>query len=363
MYRFISWPFAVSACLLLVLMILTVIASAEGESRPAVVLLITRAGAAGSSRSFQQIISNSMRFELERSGLQVISVSDLGTDFSLETLYRQNEIDEGSLQALARQLQADFVIAAKYSGGDEEILLDLSWYDVEGERFTASNSKTGKVDLSLDRFIGRAIAEILTAVDDRLAAFSLSRVQKSIEADGTQADGREAIEVSLQSRVARRKHLEISTGFSPFLATGEVSEYFKIGYLVSLQVNYRINLPSGQLGIGIYSGINLFRAEGVAASSDNFLIPIGADFRYVVGNGFPLGLFIHIGGGPAIFMLNSAVEGRLSKVIPYVMGGIGLSLPFTDFLGIAVDMSYAVFFEKSTLIMGFTPSVYINFSF
>ena len=352
-----------SVCLLLILMILTVVASAEGESPQAVVLEISRAEVAGYSRSFQQIISNSMRFELERSGLRVISVSDLGAHFSLETLYRQNEIDESSLQALARQLQADFVIAAKYSGRDEEILLDFSWYDVEGECFTASTSKTGKVDLSIDRIIGGAVAEILTAVDDRLAAFSRSRVEESLEADGTQTDGREAIETSPQSRVGRRKRLEISTGFAPFLVTGEVSNYFKIGYLASLQANYRINLPLGQLGIGVYSGINLFRAEGVAASSDNFLIPIGADFRYIVGSSFPLGLFVHIGGGPAIFMVNSTVEGRLTKVIPYVMGGIGLSLPFADFLGIAVDMSYAVFFERSTLIMGFTPSVYLYFSF
>ncbi len=231
-----------------------------------------------------------------------------------------------------------------------------------------SSSKIEKVDLRLDRAINEAVSEILYAVRERLANFfrpGLEIPPKTEEIEETQRSqvSEKKIDAGSEIRIRGGKHFEISTGFAPFLVTGEMSNYFKVGYLVSLYGNFLIDLAAGQLGIGWFSGINIFRAEGVVAATDNLLISLGLDLRYRIDNGSPLGLFVHISGGPAIFIVDSTLKGGLVNVMPYVMGGIGLSLAFSDFFGIAADMSYAVFFEQSILIMGFTPSAYIYLSF
>ena len=383
MFGWIDRPGLITASFLLLILSRNPAAAEEKESRPGVVLEITRSFKTEESRSFRRIISDSVRWELERSGLLVISEPDLSGDSSIESLYKGDKIDENSLLKLARQVKADFVIIGEFTTRNREILLDFSWYDVEEERFSASSSKLEKVDLMLDRVISEAVSEILYAVRKRLANFSRSEFKRPSEAEGTapasvskeseqqdisrqdeiKAVKGETIDTRPEMQIPRGKHFELSTGFAPFLVTGAASKYFKIGYLASLYGNFRIDLGTGQLGIGWFFGINIFGAEGVVAATDNLLIPLGLDFRYIIGNGLPLGLFVHISGGPAIFIVDSTLKGGLVNVMPYVMGGIGLSLPFSDFFGIAVDTSYAVFFEQSILIMGFTPSGYIYLSF
>ena len=351
---------------LLMLLLFPDMTAAEGkEARPAAVLVITHSMKREEGRSFRQVISNTVIWELERSGLLVIRESDLKGGSGAENIFEGAEIEERSLFDLAGRVEADFVLTSEYLSEGKEIFIKFSWFDMEEERKSASASKLGKADLTLDEVIGEAVSEILAAVKERLAGFYLPGPEEPVSAirDETRNGGREKAGVPGERGLRGGKHFELSTGFAPFLVTGAVSKYFKVGYMASLYGNFRIDLAAGQLGIGWFTGINIFRAEGVVAAADNLLIPIGPDFRYVIGSGLPLGLFVHVSGGPAIFIVDSTLKGGLVSVMPYVMGGIGFSLPFTDHIGIAADMSYTVFFEKSTTIMGFTPAGYLYLRF
>ncbi len=159
-----------------------------------------------------------------------------------------------------------------------------------------------------------------------------------------------------------RKTIEIATGFAPFVTTGDSSEFFKIGYLTELYLTFCLNLPVGQLGLGVQFGVNIFNTQGLVSSTENLLIPMGIDIRYVYGQGMPMGLFLHLDGGPAILIVDSEYWGRQVKVVPYVKGGIGLMLPFAHFMGMAFDFSYNIYFESSVFIMGFTPALNMYFS-
>ncbi|MBA7654183.1 hypothetical protein ES703_62059 [subsurface metagenome] len=269
---------------------------------------------------------------------------------------------------LARGVEADFVITGEYSSKDNDIQIDFNWYDVSESRLSASVSKSSRLGLTLDMIIAEAIDDILVQAEDRLASFSTRLEvegfegfveQESVQLPENHSAAKQIIDKRKDTDARIIKHFEFSIGFSPFLVNAGASEYFKIGFMPSFYVSYRISMSIGQLGLGIYAGINRFLAEGVIASAECLLIPIGVDLRYGTYDGLPIGLFVRISGGPAILTINPNETGRLSKVIPYVLGGIGLNIPFTKTFGIAVDTSYAVFFEKQYPIMGFIPSLYL----
>ncbi len=137
MFRWIDRPGLITASFLLLILSRNPAVAEEKESLPGVVLEITRSFKTEESRSFWRIISNSVRWELERSGLLVISEPDPGGDSFIESLYKGDKIDENKLLNFARQVKADFAMIGEFTTRNGEILLDFSWYDVEEERFSA----------------------------------------------------------------------------------------------------------------------------------------------------------------------------------------------------------------------------------
>jgi hypothetical protein len=62
--------------------------------------------------------------------------------------------------------------------------------------------------------------------------------------------------------------------------------------------------------------------------------------------------------------VSTSYAGTLSKPIPYLMAGMRVDVPFTSFLGLALEAAWTGFFESPTdVIMGFAPevSVYVRF--
>ncbi len=356
------------ACLILMTIPNILSVADESVSPHALVLVIVRPSGMVENALFREVIADSIKFELERAGLQVILSSEPTEVSPVKGVDEAGDIDVNSMLNLARSVEADFVITGEYSSKDNDIQIDFNWYDVSESRLSVSVSKSSRLGLTLDMIIAEAIDDILIQAKDRLANFSTRPKEKTFEGSvqqeseqlpENQAAAKQTIDKQIDADARIIKRFEFSIGFSPFLVNAGASEYFKIGFMPSFYVSYRINMPIGWLGLGIYAGINSFLAEGVLASSECLLIPLGVDLRYATGEGTSIGLFVRISGGPAILTINPNETGRLSKVIPYVLGGIGLNIPFTRSFGIAVDTSYTIFFEKQHPIMGFTPSVYL----
>ena len=330
---------------------------------------------------YSRVISAIAAMELTRGGLIVLP----GGDLDLPVIGR--ELTGETVLGLARSSEADFVLVSRYSNRNKRIIIDLEWYDASTEEMTASAVREGSVDLDLDRTVGSGIEEILVSVSERLASLP-KRTDEGAETvsnelavlpgdtkpgEPGEGNGVPAGEISSlppvtetpakdeeQDAAAPRKirHFEVSVGFAPFITTGEGSEYFKIGFQPVVYSNVRLITPIGLLCWGLHVGLNAFHAEGLAAVSDNFLIPVGADIRFILGDERPLGVFFRVAGGPSIFVVNSDV-GQYSKIILYALGGIGINISFVEAFGMGIEASYTVFFEEAFPIMGFTPALYL----
>ena len=152
------------------------------------------------------------------------------------------------------------------------------------------------------------------------------------------------------------RHFIISTGFTPFMTTGNASNYFTFGLGPDLHTAYNFQTSFGYFGLGIYSSLIYFKAEGLIISSENFLISAGPEIRLGIDANPFLGIFFQINGGGTYFMMNKNDEGYEGTVIPFVSGGMGMTLNISSGFGIAISTNYSLYIESSILITGFSPS-------
>ncbi len=86
-------------------------------------------------------------------------------------------------------------------------------------------------------------------------------------------------------------------------------------------------------------------------------MPLGLDVGLRMG-GEGIGIGLHLGGGPALMATSAPAVSTLLKVVPYALAGMAVEVPFSAAVGLAVQASYAVFFESASLpIMAFAPEV------
>ncbi len=329
------------------------------------VLELTQASTQEENPLFQKVIEEVVTLEMERAGLRVISHRDLASQRKLSS---QGEV-AGALGMsgaaavdvfeLAREAEVDFALLSTYAIDGRTIRIDFSWFDVGENRSRAPISRTSRMDLALDRIIKEAVTEILELEKERIASLvrEVERKEKPESSEEPTA-GLDGVREP-RAEIKLGKRFEVATGLSPFIATGNVSEFFKLGLMPVLYGGYRIPLQNGIIAIGLIAGINIFQAEGLIASSENLLIPVGPDFRYTFSPGGGVEFYVRLAAGPALFMVNVEGTGQFTKILPFVTAGIGFSLPFSETFGFAVDASYAVYFDTDGLLMGFTPAGYL----
>ncbi len=344
------------------------------ESDEVVALVITFAPDEEQNTDFEKFLTASLEFELRRVGMKVIS----GTALELF-----GESDPTSEQVLGsvKMFPADFVVTERYTFRGDQFQIDLSLYDVEQEALVTSVLKKGPVGLTSDVLVAEAVEEMLSGAGEQLEqvlaaaveaamAFAAAAAATAAAATSDETEMKEpeteveplaAVEPAVMlAAVQRVRRLEFGAGFSIFLAVGKAGEYFDLGYSPSIYGSLRFNMRAGLLGVGLYSGVNLFQVSGELTSTQVQLLPIGLDLRFVVGEDRLLGVLIHINGGAALLIMSTEQSGTQSKALPYVQGGLGLILSFAPFMGLILDISYGVYFEESYPIMGFTPSLYLS---
>ena len=315
--------------------------------------------------SFEDIINDSISFELKVDGFGII-------------INKNTRSTEVLLQSAVRQ-GASFLIKSRYSTDESFLELSLDCIRATDGVILHSTSKESKMDLDLDSFIRKAAMEIIALIKEDiknnppLILKSVEKVELSkeekIETDTEdEAIGQvdDSVEVShTPDRVpvilpADFRNFTISTGFIPFMTTGKASNYFTYGMGPDLYTGYNFQTPFGYFGLGIYSSLIYFAAEGLLISSENLLISAGPEIRLGVDTNSFLGIFLRVNGGVTLFMMNRNNEGYQSAVIPFASGGMGLTMNITSILGIAVSTNYSLYIENSILITGFSPSAGID---
>ncbi len=319
------------------------------------VLEVTQESTQEENPLFQKVIEEAVTLEMGRTGLRVVSLSEV---------FEASETSDIDLFELGKKAEAEFVLSSTYSVTAGTIQIGFSWFDVGENRSRPTVYRSSRVDLALDRIIREAVSEILESEKDRIASLvkEVEREERTTSNGKATTDEQASAKLEGASQketsIELRKRFEVSAGLSPFIATGNVSEYFKLGLMPLLYGGYRIPLQGGIIAIGLMAGINIFQAEGLITSSRNLLIPAGPDLRYTFSSGGPIELYARLAGGPALFIVNVKGTGQFTKILPFATAGIGFSFPLSETLGLTIDASYAIYFDTDGLLMGFTPAGY-----
>ena len=361
-------------------------AQEQGETvmRRGMILLLDRPQDREVERLFQSIIAQSIRWNLERKNLGVMEKDTRS--------YAEDGIaDPFQLLDKEDRNTADFVLLSEYSNRGQELEICMVWYDPQtGERLQEV-TRRGRKDLVMDKMIREVVHELLAAVEPSLEDLPLRELpaeqslfqpvsvgtvsggassansanghapQNLPSADGSTTRPAPPTEGGVQTSTTATegpvKHFEITLGCAPFVTTGVASEYFKLGVLPSVSLSYLIQGQLMRLGLGVYGGVNIFTAAGSVASAENLIIPMGLNLRYEIGNErYPCVQF-GISSGPALFLMDSTVNGTLTGLTFYGRGTLGVRLPLGRTFGVTIEAGYDVYWEQPSPIMGFSPSV------
>jgi hypothetical protein len=252
--------------------------------------------------------------------------------------------------------------------------ISLQWRDLQKKAPPVVREERGPLDLMLDSVIFKALDDLLVAVQERVKQLAGLR-EAALEAQAkaraeAQAKAAPAIEaparppaevVAAPSVVPARMNYSLSSSFASFIPIGPASYYFSVGFSPSMLASLRFITPVGRFAVGLFAGVNFFSATGPSDSASSFLIPLGPDVRYEIGDGTPWLAFAHVSGGPVLLVLKTGSQGTLTDFTGFVKSGVGVSFMFTPGFGVSLAADYEVYFEMPYLIMGFSPTVMATF--
>jgi len=363
--------------------------------------------------SFQTVLLAALRIELERSGLEV-RVLDKAQLASLARAAFETLLER------ARSADTDFLFVERYTRQVNDLKVEIVTYGVEEADLMASVTISGRIGLRLDEAVTRGANSLMPALETRIAsavqrrreAFAarppvevalaeqaqpagesqaepLSPVPakpavpeappaaepKAAEVAGPQVPAQpetlpakppSAVEVLPQRPFA----WQAAAGAASFFPLPALSDAVTMGILSTLCLERLVSTSIGTLGLGIYAGYTGFLpANPSLAAYFQSLIPVGLDLRWTAFERSRLGLFVRLLGGAAINVSDqSKVAGRLTRVLPQLKTGAGLTLALSRRFGISVEFLYEMLFYLYTanggvatdLIMGFNaPAICI----
>jgi hypothetical protein len=344
--------------------------------------------------SFQPVLSAALRIELERAGLEV----RVPQEAELASL--AGAAVEALLE-LARRAGADFLFVEGYIREGQELRVEIAAYGVEeGERMASVKAK-GRIGLRLDEAVTQA-AEMLLPQLEAGIALALQRRREALAAQPpvevalaeqarpagepqkglqTQAPAEpvvpetppsvepEADEAAQPQRPvagARPRGAvgwEVAVGAATFFPMLALSDALKLGILSTVYLERLLGTNIGILGLGLYAGYSGFIPVDVSrAAYFKSLVPVGLNLRWIAFERSRFGLFVRVLGGVAVNVSDqSKVAGRLTRVLPQLKAGGGLTVAFSRRIGISVEFLYEMLFYlymvdgrvANDLIMGF----------
>jgi len=293
-----------------------------------------------------------------------------GLILDVRTLHLSGSAQPGN-DTLARQVgekAAGAILICRFSIVDQKFTATMDWRDVKkGTRATVSEQRA-RVDLSLDAFILRVLDTLLAQVQGRIDEMAAKRretaaARAAAETPPDAGPQEPAPVVSARPTIeddTRARRFLLSTGIAPFIPVGAASSYFSLGYMSFVAGNVVFPIPSGRIGVGISLGVIAFTAQGASGASTNFLVPLGLDASYRLGESSMAGLLFHLSGGAAVLFVSSPTLGTKAKTVPFLRGAVGVELLFSITVGVLLDAGYEIYFEMPLLIMGVSPALEIS---
>ncbi len=316
--------------------------------------------ATGADRSLQDVLAGSftVQFTLRKASLHIAESGEEAA-FTLRRALSE-----------AASKNAEYLLVGTYSTTASEILLQVELYNVANGEKIRSATSSGRINLSMDTLVAQALEKTLTGIkfQETSAVVVAPPVDTTPQPIAPATTGpREPTTTPAPAadsgHAAPWKLFGISSGAAPMIATGPASDYSKLGVLATVAVDMRFRFGVGALEAGILSGACWISATGAVSDANILIIPIGVDLKYLLNSGAFPGIILHVSGGPALMSVNTSYTGNETKIVPYVLGGLTLDLPFDLSFGLNLEASYVAFLEGSLVIMAFAPevSLYVRF--
>ncbi len=303
------------------------------------------------------LISGFVREELEEAGLRTLTAQASATALSeRQAAAGQVPPELEELLQSAGTAGADLLALSRFSIREEQIRIDFAWYDVAEGVPIAATSCSQAMDLSFDRIIQEGVASLLQAAQPWLARLPGRPLPVTV----SPAAGKKPLPSGAALGFAGR--WEVGAGTGPFLTVGRASDYFKVGFLPFLYGSYRLGQPDSPWKVGLFGAACFFRASGTGDQGSAVLVPLGPELRFASSGERPPAVFLRLSCGPAIFNLNPENQASKTKLVPFLLGGMGLQVPLGPRVALALEPAYLVFFEPQAPIMGFAPSgsIYVH---
>jgi hypothetical protein len=317
-------------------------AIAAADPRQATVLVIVQSSSKNDNKALNALIADSFRLELESKGIRAVPVSERASD-------------DKAAGALAARNSADFALWGTYLQTGPDIQLSARWVDAGRANATGQASRSGALDLSFDAMVTSLVDEIMEGQKQSIANLPPAPVLPAAKPAPAPKP-----EPASPVKEARIPPFALSLSSSPFIATFTALNYFPVGITVSVAGHYQMRAPGGLFGIGATSGLSGFHGKGSYASADFYVVPIGVDALYGTRTGSPFDFYVHLSGGPAIFSARLTTGESLSKVIPFLSGGVGISVALLDALALSLEAGYTGYLDSPDPIMGFAPALSVD---
>lgn len=316
------------------------------------------------SGSIESVLERAALFEFGRSGFSAAVMKGAGTIGTARE----------DLLSRAREEHVPYGCVIFFSVRDEFLDVRLELREFPGNILLAESSFAASMSLSLDRIIATNISALIREADVYPPA---------PEADGGEAGGipkdsgedaaagpdepeesvRPGGAAAPESEKPRRKIFEAMAWFGPFLPNGGSAGVIPYGLFSEATAGFRIPLRSGHLGLGVQSGFQYMPASGILTDAVIFMVPLGLDFKYVLGKDGAINLFIGGSGGAALTLIQTPVRETVINFLPYGQVNLGAQFALAPWFGLALKISYAVYFESPVPIFGFLPSGGLYFRF
>ncbi|MBN1837722.1 MAG: hypothetical protein JW820_17830 [Spirochaetales bacterium] len=298
------------------------------------------------------------------------------------------------LAAAASGRGADFVLLGRYAVDGREVRISFRFYEAAGGRLLATEEAAGRIDLSLDDAVSSAVEALTPRVETRVAEVARRKAEEQAARLAAEEEARRAAEAEAARIAAARgaeaegaekasgperpgialgpaapvplpaqrpfaappggegslRKVELALGFAPFVPVAAPDRYFAVGYAPSFAFLYHLRPGFGRLGVGAHTGVMYVDPEEPDQSAYfRWLIPLGVDLRYSLPEMRPLRLYVQLSGGAAYRFPDSVSEPsgasqRLTRVLPYARGGIGMIAGMGERLGLALDAQYHAYF-------------------
>ena len=294
----------------------------------------------GIETKMDTLIYNLLVFELGRYGI-IIEKAEFLENNSLE-LILSSESDSG------------LAVICSYTLINERVLLEIELYDTRTMLVLASNSTGADLDLSFDTAIHTAVSELMNTADEDLSKRVINIDDKVITVD--------------EDENIQEKETETKGGMEAFLSAGltmgigESSDILtEPGFSLDICANYWFFTNLGFFGLGGQISANIYPYASPAGSASLIVFPVGINLAWSTSNNRLFSSLLQLGSGPAIAILTFEGAEPLIKIIPYISGGLILSMNFKKWMSLGIKTVAHLYFEDTGVITTLTPSLFVSF--